>query len=253
MEQYRKISEYYDLLFEDWQKTNELLSKELDEFFRKQKKGIKKVLDCGCGTGIPAIGLAKLGYDVTGLDICPEMLKVTRRHAAKENIKLKILQADWRKIPEILMEKFDAVIYRGNSINHNLTQKDIETTLHNIYKILRKGGLCYIGMRDWSFILQKREHITLLTPKCRYANGKKIAIFYVWDFPDHRVIINVVFIIIENEGKMEKKVYPITILPITFSGLQETMEGVGFKNIKMVDIQSENIGEEQYSVLVGYK
>jgi 2-polyprenyl-3-methyl-5-hydroxy-6-metoxy-1,4-benzoquinol methylase len=47
-----------------------------------QKRG--PVLDIGCGTGSLSVILAELGYDVTGIDISPEMVALARAKAAAQ-------------------------------------------------------------------------------------------------------------------------------------------------------------------------
>src|SRR5437762_12468076 len=41
----------------------------------------KKVLDVGCGDGINAVLLAKLGAEVTGIDISPKAIELAERRA----------------------------------------------------------------------------------------------------------------------------------------------------------------------------
>lgn len=53
-----------------------------------------KVLELGCGTCRYGIPLAKLGFDYTGIDITPAMLEVARGKAAREGIKLNLLEMD---------------------------------------------------------------------------------------------------------------------------------------------------------------
>ena len=41
----------------------------------------KRILDIGCGTGLLSVKLAKMGADVTGIDISPEMITVAEQRA----------------------------------------------------------------------------------------------------------------------------------------------------------------------------
>jgi 2-polyprenyl-6-hydroxyphenyl methylase/3-demethylubiquinone-9 3-methyltransferase len=52
-----------------------------DECSRTPLEG-KSALDVGCGAGLLAEPLARLGAKVTGLDASPELIEVARRHAA---------------------------------------------------------------------------------------------------------------------------------------------------------------------------
>lgn len=53
----------------------------------------KKILDVGCGGGILSESLAKLGANVTGIDMGEEPLNIAKLHALESNVKL-----DYEKI-----------------------------------------------------------------------------------------------------------------------------------------------------------
>ena len=43
-----------------------------------KKKGVKRVLDLGCGSGRHIVCLAKQGFKVYGIDIAPEGIKIAK-------------------------------------------------------------------------------------------------------------------------------------------------------------------------------
>jgi ubiquinone/menaquinone biosynthesis C-methylase UbiE len=57
-----------------------------------------KILDVATGTGALAYELAKLGHDVTGIDLSSGMLKQARKKLSPK-LKLKFLEADGTKLP----------------------------------------------------------------------------------------------------------------------------------------------------------
>ena len=46
------------------------------------------LLDLACGTGRMALRMAELGYQVTGVDITPEMIEWARQKAAKQGLSI---------------------------------------------------------------------------------------------------------------------------------------------------------------------
>jgi len=54
------------------------------------KKGL--ILDAGGGPGRYATELAKIGYDVTLLDLTPELLQIAKRKIKKEKVQNKVKQ-----------------------------------------------------------------------------------------------------------------------------------------------------------------
>jgi ubiquinone/menaquinone biosynthesis C-methylase UbiE len=80
---------YYDVLF-GWDR-----SKEADFYHRMfERCGVsagERVLEMTCGTGQVAIRLARLGWQVTGLDISPRMLAFLRQRAVAEGFGVETL------------------------------------------------------------------------------------------------------------------------------------------------------------------
>jgi len=58
----------------------------------------KNIIDIACGTGSQAYELAKLGHNVVGIDLSPEMLNQAKRKLNNE-LKLKFQQADATDLP----------------------------------------------------------------------------------------------------------------------------------------------------------
>ncbi len=68
-----------------------------------------RVLDVGAGTGSLSLPLARLGYQVTALDISPMMLERLRLKAADENFDIEIVEGRAEAPPQLA---FDAVVER---------------------------------------------------------------------------------------------------------------------------------------------
>jgi histidinol-phosphate/aromatic aminotransferase/cobyric acid decarboxylase-like protein/SAM-dependent methyltransferase len=56
--------------------------------------GHRRVLDLGCGTGRHAIGLARLGFEVTGLDVSDYALRRAAQAAASAGVQVRLRRAD---------------------------------------------------------------------------------------------------------------------------------------------------------------
>jgi 2-polyprenyl-6-hydroxyphenyl methylase/3-demethylubiquinone-9 3-methyltransferase len=77
---------------------------QVDECGRRPLEG-KSALDVGCGAGLLAEPLARLGARVTGIDAAPEVIAIAREHAAAQG-----LEIDYRLgAVEELKGRFDLV------------------------------------------------------------------------------------------------------------------------------------------------
>lgn len=64
-----------------------------DECNRRPLEG-KSALDVGCGAGLLAEPLARLGATVTGIDASPEVIAIARKHAAAVGLKIDYRSGD---------------------------------------------------------------------------------------------------------------------------------------------------------------
>jgi SAM-dependent methyltransferase len=136
--QYKTYSRYYDLLNKSKNYEGEVNF--LDGIFRQ--RGMKTILDVGCGTASHLIPLKKKGYDVEGVDASEEMRKIAEGKLRQENLEAVIHPRDFLELD--LGKKFDAVIMMWFFLNHFPTEAQISAVLKNASKHTKKGGLCVI-------------------------------------------------------------------------------------------------------------
>lgn len=126
-----------------------------------KKKGVKKVLDLGCGSGRHTVCLAKNGFDVYGIDIAPVGIKLTKDWLKKEKLKASFkLGSIYQKLP-YKDKYFDAVV-STSTINHAKIN-DIRKLIKEIERILKPNGLIFITvmqktrLRNWRINSIKKE------------------------------------------------------------------------------------------------
>ena len=84
---YDHLASQYDKLFLDWQAAVREQAVILDRLFRENGfDPSNRVLDCACGIGTQAIGLAALGYHVTASDISGGELAEAKKRAAENHV-----------------------------------------------------------------------------------------------------------------------------------------------------------------------
>lgn len=104
------------------------------------------LLDLACGTGTIAIRLARQGYQVTGVDIMPEMIAWAAKKAAAENVAIDWVVADGRAFQ--LQRQFRLIYMVGNAFQHFLTRTDQEALFARVREHLHPEGCFLFGTRN---------------------------------------------------------------------------------------------------------
>ncbi|MBO1332953.1 class I SAM-dependent methyltransferase [Streptomyces sp. VRA16 Mangrove soil] len=144
--------------------------------------GPHRVLDCACGIGTQAIGLARRGHAVTGADLSPRAAARARTEAAARGVGLGAVSADMRGLP-FAAGAFDAVVCADNSLPHLLTADDVTDALTGMRRVLREGGLLVLSVRDYDEIRRTRPEST--PPQVSTApDGGTTITFQLWHWHD---------------------------------------------------------------------
>ncbi len=88
------------------------------------------LLDLACGTGRMALRMAAQGYQVTGVDIVPEMIDQARRKASARALSVDWVVADARTFQ--LQKQFPFIFMLCNAWQFFLTRQDQEALLARV-------------------------------------------------------------------------------------------------------------------------
>jgi cyclopropane fatty-acyl-phospholipid synthase-like methyltransferase len=97
----------------------------------------RRVLDVGCGPGRHAIELAKLGMQVTGVDVSAEFLRIAAKEARAAGVSASFFEVDARQMP--FEDEFDAVISICQG-GFGLMGKDDSLVLRRMTEAAKPGG-----------------------------------------------------------------------------------------------------------------
>jgi ubiquinone/menaquinone biosynthesis C-methylase UbiE len=119
-----------------------------------KKKGVKRVLDLGCGSGRHLVFLAKRGFDIYGIDIAKEGIKIAKNWLKSEGLKANLKIGDiYQKLP--YQNNFFNAIVSTQTLHHNQIKK-IRKAIKEIERILEPKGLIFItlakskGIKKWT-------------------------------------------------------------------------------------------------------
>lgn len=179
---YDNLASQYDKLFLDWQSTIQEQAVILDRLFVDNGfDKSAKILDCACGIGTQAIGLAVQGYNMTASDISHGELAEARGRAAKSNVQLQFVNANFCALSEAFSEQFDIVICMDNALPHMLTKSALEEAIKSITNRIADGGMFVASIRDYDALLMDKPPYS--PPYIHKTNkGQRVSFqTWVWD------------------------------------------------------------------------
>lgn len=201
-------AEFYDAFAADyelvyggrWDEAVERQGRLLDDLLQEVVPGAHDILDCSCGIGTQAIGLALRGYRVAGTDASEKQIARAREEASRFDVVCAFAVADFRDLSAVA-GSFDAVISCDNAVPYLLDDADLERALTQTRSKLRDGGVLVITMRDFDDALRDRPAVA---PTVRLGDrvlvrlhewqGEEYTVRYVvladrdgaWDVVEHR-------------------------------------------------------------------
>jgi SAM-dependent methyltransferase len=183
---YDRLSGDYHLLWQDWKQTVGWQGEVLERLLRAHGAGPPRdVLDCCCGIGTQAIGLALRGYRVHGTDLSAAAVARAAREAEAARAAVTFGVADVRTLAEQVAGTFDVVLACDNALPHLLGDEDLRRAAAGIAAKLRPGGVFLASTRDYDELRPQRPAATPVRVFDGPA-GRRV-VFQVWDWsPDGR-------------------------------------------------------------------
>jgi SAM-dependent methyltransferase len=232
---YDSLAPLYHLVYPDWERSIESQSAALAAIIRRQwGDSIRTILDVSCGIGTQAIGLARLGYSVTGSDLSPQAIERAFAESRRHHVPMSFSICDMRNAYIHHQKQFDVVISCDNSITHLLSDDQIELALKQLRLCTRPGGGCLLTVRDYD----KEERGTgLVKPYGVRTSGKsRYVVFQVWDFTGD--IYDLAMYFVEDDGMSEisqAHVFRARYYAISPNHLLGLMENAGFTRVERLD------------------
>jgi len=150
---YNNFASHYHELFNNWDNSikyhSRCISNLLKRKFEFRNENQISILDCSCGIGTQAIGLALLGYNVHGSDISKKEIERAKRESKRFKVSIKYVVSDFRELSNKINNKYNVVISCDNSLPHLLEKNDLEKTFIEINKKLEINGIFLASIRDY--------------------------------------------------------------------------------------------------------
>jgi len=233
---YDQLAALYKLIYQDWEKGVTDHARILDDIIRRHfPDHTGNILDAACGIGTQLIGLAGLGYQMTGTDISPKELEVARKELNKRNLKAKLYKCGFKDLDSCFENlKFDLVIALDNAIPHLLSDTEILEAFKAMYWVCRQGII--ISVRDYDQV--DKSKIQMIPYGYRRIDGKNWFLFQRWEFEGE--IVSVSFFFLEDVETMEiapvtGKIFRTELYAIGIEKLMKLIKEAGFKSSQCIE------------------
>ncbi len=109
-----------------------------------KERGLRSVLDLGCGSGRHVVHMSGQGRQVTGLDNAPTALKLTAEWLQRKHLEAGLVLADMRLPLPFESESFDALL--STQVIHHALLASVLATADEIQRVVCKGGQILVSV-----------------------------------------------------------------------------------------------------------
>jgi glycine/sarcosine N-methyltransferase len=231
------VTEFYDGLAPDyhlvyadrWDEVVDAQGAALDRLIRDAHPRARDVLDCSCGIGTQAIGLAKRGYRVHGTDISERSIERARAEAARLGAHVDFGVADFRDLATVPGD-YDVVLSADNALPHLLDDADLSKALAAMRAKLRPGGLLVVSTRDYDKALVDRP--ATAPPFLIPGPPRRLFVrLHDWDGRDSPLYTVRFFILTEADGDWTLAHHAARYRAIASSALTSAVQAAGLTDV----------------------
>jgi glycine/sarcosine N-methyltransferase len=229
---YDRLADDYHLLFADWKEAVLWQAQVLDKLIRAETgKESVSLLDCSCGIGTQAIGLATRGHRVHATDLSAEAIRRARREAKAFGAQVTFGIADFRDLEVRVPGTFEAVISCDNALPHLLADDDLLLAARNMAAKLEPKGLLLLSIRDYDQLVKDKPGAT--APRVFDTPEGRRIVFQVWDWAHDGKMYQVhQFILTESEGEWKTAHYATVYRALLRVELEGILSRAGFSDIR---------------------
>ena len=207
-----------------------------------------QVLDCSCGTGQLAVGLAGLGMQVVATDASAAMVRRTAELSEEYGTSVQTMQAGWQELPDQFGDAtFDMVFCVGNSLHHAEGARGRVAALASMSRLLRPGGHLVLTSRTWELVRARGSRLDISDRLVR-RNGRDAVVVYRWEIAPHwedEHHIEIAVAQVDAAGSVLVRSELLSCWPYRYDELEVELQQVGLRT----EMSTFNLEAENYMVV----
>jgi glycine/sarcosine N-methyltransferase len=230
---YDQLSNDYDR-FVNWKNRLAMELPFIKETITKSLPDAKKpirVLDAAAGTGMHAIALGKMGFDVSGSDLSAGMIHRARENADTNKVNVRFEIAGFGQMEKSFgKESMNAVLCLGNSLPHVTKREELLTTLLDFSNCLRRDGILILQNRNFDAVMASRER--WMEPQFYREKSKEWLFLRFYDYlPDGLINFNIITLVRNGYADWKQSISETTLMPLLSFNMKNALLETGFDEI----------------------
>ena len=247
MKSYDALAEVYEWLISDAKLAPAEFAASFDDALRLLPSKAH-VLDCSCGTGQLAVGLAGRGLQVVATDASEAMVGRTAELAEEFGASVRTMRADWQELPDHFEDDtFDMVFCIGNSLHHSVGASGRFAALESMSRLLRRGGHLVLTSRNWELVRARGSRLDIGDRLVR-RNGRDAVVVYRWEIAPHweqEHHIEIAVAHVDPAGSVLVRSELLSCWPYRHDELEVELQRVGLRT----ELSTFNVEAENYMVV----
>jgi SAM-dependent methyltransferase len=207
-----------------------------------------RVLDCSCGTGQLAVGLAEHGMVVDATDASPGMVRRTQQLAEARHVPVTARTVAWSELhSHFAPSTYDLVLCVGNSIAHAEGTLQRVAALQAMARLLRPAGRLVLTSRNWELVRARGTRMDIADQVVRRGAVEGVVI-YNWQIEDHwekEHHLEIAVAQVASDGAVLTTAERLSFWPFKHDDLVSELRSIGLA----VDQSTFNPTDEGYTVV----
>jgi 2-polyprenyl-3-methyl-5-hydroxy-6-metoxy-1,4-benzoquinol methylase len=233
---YEELADFYHLIFDDWDVSIARQARIMDNLLTLQGLGRPlRILDCSCGIGTQAIGLARMGHQVVASDLSGAAVRRADREARQRGLAIQFFVSDMTSLSEVTESGFDVAIAMDNALPH-LSSGQLAQAAAVIRRKLKPSGLFMASIRDYDVLIVERP--TIQKPVFCGVPGSRRIVHQVWDWTektgkDAGFVLHV-YITVESEQGWKAHHFVSEYRCLLRGELSAALSDAGFEDVRWI-------------------